>query len=185
MPDSVCDSADQRLALAARIHKLRGSAGTVGARELHRLAGLAEASLRAADAQAIAALRALSTGLAALAAQSTAVLAARSAAVEDDDAEPDADGSDDRLALHRAASAAQSVRPLLQQLKSQDLAALESFNGLEPLLRGAFGRPAVAALSAALDELDFTRALELLTARLALETTAMAPDSSCAVAITD
>jgi HPt (histidine-containing phosphotransfer) domain-containing protein len=36
----------QRLALAARIHKLRGSAGLIGAQELYQLAGESEIALR-------------------------------------------------------------------------------------------------------------------------------------------
>jgi CheY-like chemotaxis protein/HPt (histidine-containing phosphotransfer) domain-containing protein len=183
VPECACDVGDPRRLLAARLHKLRGSASTVGAHELHRLAGLAEASLKdthnQTQAQAHTAVLAVSVSLAQLAAQSAAALARQP---------PDADApsaAESSWTQPLPPATAARVQPLLQQLRRQDLAALDSFNALLPALRGAFGTPAVEALSNAMDALDFTQALDLLAAKLAAAAPAGAAPCSRAVAITD
>jgi len=157
--DAAADSAGgaaQRTTLAARMHKLRGSAGTIGARELHRLATAAEASLRAAGADATAAVRDVGLAVARLAVHSRTVLPPP---------KPGADGEGGvRQAL--SMSAVGEVQALARALRRQDLAAIEGFRRLEPVLRSALGAPATQAVVTALEALEFAQALELLVAGL-------------------
>ena len=154
------DAADQRRALAARMHKLRGSAGTIGARELHRHASAAEASLRSPDADACKAVGAVALTLARLTEQARTVLAVPNPAPD----QPDRDAGGANRVL--SPDAAAEVRVLMQSLRRQDLAAFEGFKRLEPVLRPALGAHAVRAIAAALDELEFEQALELLATGL-------------------
>ena len=172
VPDSAFEVAGQRLALRSRLHKLGGSAGTLGARELQALALAAGNSLRAADAStggrdaagasgtASAAVRRVSAGLARLAAQGAPALASPSSG--DDAPAPAEAGRSTPL----SPAETERAQGLLRQLKGQDLAAIDSFAGLLPALRGLMGAPALRALSAAMDSLDFPQAHGLLSTRL-------------------
>jgi CheY-like chemotaxis protein len=156
-PEPALASAEQRQALAARMHKLRGSAGTLGARDLHQLAEVAETSLQAfGDSRASAAVHCVSQALVRLAEQSADVLAAahRSA--------PAAGSGASGPAPATAWAAPDKVRGLLRQLKSQDLAAIDSFKDLLPGLSEVLGAQATDRLSAAMDALDFAQVIELL-----------------------
>jgi CheY-like chemotaxis protein len=173
VPAAPSEAADQASALTARLHKLRGSAGTLGAHELHRLAGAAEASLRAGDADAHAAVGRVSLELARLAANSAATLAAPLAPLASPapPAPPPAlpaPRSPEAVADGRPASQPEtaSVQHLIRQLESHDLDAIDSFQGLTPVLRSSLGEPAFATLSAAMDGLDFQQASSLLSTRL-------------------
>jgi CheY-like chemotaxis protein len=153
-------AAERRQWLAARMHKLRGGAGTLGARDLQRLAQAAEASLRLAvanvdaEADAVAAVHSVSRALARLASDSVALLAD---AASNPAPKPSAAGS--TLLLR---SEADRMQELQRQLQGQDLGALGNFEGLSPSLRQVLGETAFAVLSEAMQELDFGRALHLL-----------------------
>jgi hypothetical protein len=54
------------------------------------------------------------------------------------------------------------VHGLVQQLKSRELAAIDSFQALLPVLREVLGVQATDRLCAAMDALDFAQVLELL-----------------------
>ncbi len=147
--------------LAARMHKLRGSAGTLGARNLQGLAHAAEASLRLAathvegEADAVAALRSVSGALTQLAGASVALLASGAS-----NPTPKAAAAGRATLPPRAE--ADRMQDLLRQLQGQDLGAFDNFEGLSPSLRLLLGAAAFAALSDAMEELDFARALRLL-----------------------
>ncbi len=150
------DGTAQRTTLAARMHKLRGSAGTIGARELHRLATAAEAGLRAPGADATGAVRDVGLAVARLAAQSRTVLP------------PTQPGADDEGGVRQTLSTSSvgEVQALARALRRQDLAAIEDFKRLEPVLRGALGASATRAVATALESLEFAQALELLVSGL-------------------
>ncbi|URI08996.1 PAS domain-containing protein [Aquincola tertiaricarbonis] len=145
-----------RAALAARLHKLRGSAATLGAEALQRLAGQAEQALHAGPvAQAQAALQALAAGLRQLA-------AAAAPRLQRPVADPDATQAGPAA---RAPDPA-DLRQLIELLRAQDLTALPRFQALAPGLRAALGSTRHDLLAARIDELDFEQAAELLQALL-------------------
>jgi len=139
--------------LAARMHSLKGSAGTLGARSIQRLASRAEVTCRAQDADQTAPL------LVALACQlhdlqrSAASMADVAAAVVDDH-----DGREGP-AVSRA-----QLTTLLQLLRQLDLGALEQFSALSPQLRRALGHEAYAVLHAQIENLQFGDAAAKLEA---------------------
>ncbi|MBW8846283.1 MAG: PAS domain S-box protein [Burkholderiales bacterium] len=145
------DAAGQ-LALASRVHRLRGSAGMLGATALHRVATELETWLRAAGPQAEPARFTV------LAASVTATLAeleangAAALAPPAETAQPVPDTAPDPVALAR----------LAEQLRQQDLAALDLFLQLRPSLVRAWGSSHVQRLAAAVDALQFRAALALL-----------------------
>jgi len=148
--------AGQRDELAARLHKLRGASGLLGANDLHQLAGVAERLLRegAEDEDCRAALVDVGFALAALAQAAQPVLApVRSAAPA-----MQADGAPPASAL-----AGEAVAPLLQLLKLQDLAAADEFERIAAQLAQARGAAWVGQLREAIDALDFAGAQALLT----------------------
>ncbi|MCR5865003.1 PAS domain-containing protein [Aquincola sp. J276] len=140
--------------LAARVHKLRGSAGTLGALAVQRLAGEAEAALLAEPgATAVPpAMAALAHALAALMAQAQPVLLAR--ARQQQQAR---DG-----AAAQAPLDTEALRRLQALLRAQDLNALPRFQALAPALQQAVGRTQFDALAARIDELDFEQAAALI-----------------------
>ena len=146
-----------RRELAARLHKLRGSAGSLGARVIHRLANDAEAAVNRdpAGAEATALLAELAAGLAALAAQSHAFLAAQgasAAAAPGDPAEPAPQPLDPR-----------ALQELCDLLLQQDLAAIDRLAELAAGLRAAWGSARFRDLDEAVDRLEFARAAELIS----------------------
>jgi CheY-like chemotaxis protein len=176
---SADECAEQRLALTARMHKLKGCAGTVGAHELQHLAAAAETSLRAAEPHAGAAVRAVALGLAQLAENSAAALAASPRAGD----LPRAD--DDRSTASATLTTGELIERLLRQLRCQDLAALDSFDSVRSALVGVLGAPAVEAIAASLDALEFTPAVSLLAAGLAPTVPIEALTSALAASIAD
>ncbi len=140
--------------LTASMHKLRGSSGMLGMSELHRLAGEAEAHLRAnAGAAALRArLTAVDQALARLAFAAAPEIAKRAGssvapAAVNDAAAPMAPGELDAL---------------LTLLRQQDLAAVEQFAKLAPALQAAYGIDRTTPLRRAVDNLDFVTALRLV-----------------------
>ena len=143
----------QRAALAARVHKLRGAAGAVGATQLHRTATRLEAVLRTEqDAQPLQ--QALGSALAALEQASRQALLQSQAA---------------RLARHNGPDAAEppsadDIEQLAQLLRTQDLAALDVFEKLAPRLAHLLDAQACEQLRSVVLALDFPQALALLPA---------------------
>jgi len=138
--------------LAARVHKLRGSAGTVGAGRLSEWAASAEADLGAGrTGQARVALQALALALQALGTATAPLLAARHA--------PTVLTATDRATTPATPAQCVQLEALLQR---QDMAALDCLATLAPALRARLGTLAMTQLSQAMDQLDFARALALL-----------------------
>lgn len=142
-----------RAALAARLHKLRGSAGLLGALTIFRLAGNAELALRPGDqlqGQLGDALRALARAVTTLRAASEPVLRQASTALATRSSRPAALGSSE-------------LRELSELLHNQDLSAVERFQALAPALRDAWGEGRFEELRQAIEALDFRDATTMLS----------------------
>jgi len=139
--------------LAARMHKLKGNAGTLGARSIQRSAAAAEMTCRAHQAEQTARL------LPALAQQLHRLQQSAASMLEAAAAQVVADDGDVRAPLDRAQLAA--LRALLRQL---DLAALPRFAALSPQLRRMLGNDAYAILHQQIDDLQFADAARTLEA---------------------
>lgn len=148
---------DDRHTFACRMHKLRGSAGMLGATALQRLAGNADAAARqGSDPPNLErAGRKVDAELARLAAQVNPWLetmaAARSSACSHPLTAPVDPGE---------------VQRLVSLLKAQDLAALKLYAALEPALWRMLEPTAAGQLQASLERLDFEGAVEQLRPRL-------------------
>ena len=129
--------------LAARMHSLKGSAGTLGARSLHQLAAETEQACRAHQVeQAAALLLAVAHQLRGLQRSAGAALEPAAPAVTlDDGQEP---------MLDRA-----GLVTLLQSLRQLDLAALDRFAALSPQLRRLLGDAPYAKLHEQIANLQF------------------------------
>ena len=151
-PDAtVPDAAPARQLLCARVHKLRGSSGTVGAREVHRLATIAEKALAQPGPVAEAAFGDLARSLRALFDAAAPFLAMRDPAA--------------RPALSEISAepiTGQECEELIARLRQQSMSAVDRFDALAPRLHATFGPGVVHGVRQALDELDFARALSLL-----------------------
>ena len=157
---SAAHDADGREALAARMHKLRGACGALGAAAVSDLAAVAEDALRsptAHAAEAQAALRALVLQIGRLAEAARPVLDALEAfdTVFDIAADHVVPASVDRsLMLH-----------LMELLRQQNLAAVDAFDVIAPALAAELGGPDFTEVCNAVRELSFARALTLLERR--------------------
>jgi PAS domain S-box-containing protein len=142
----------QRQHLSARVHKLRGTAGTLGAHALKDAATATEAALQRPGADASAAARSLLGALLQLTAACQPVIEA--------------------LAPQNAA--APPISPLSQAaldelrglLGAQDFAALDRFYCLESALNAGLPASDFAALQTAVSQLDFASALTHLPTRI-------------------
>ncbi|HEY6178893.1 MAG TPA: CHASE domain-containing protein [Kofleriaceae bacterium] len=153
------DRADIDLAgadqLLARLHNLKGVAGTLGANDIQQLAASTELACRARTPERVAALMTELVGqLHRLRISCGAWLA-----------EPSEDevNSDQLVPLDR-----DDLTGLLTLLRGSDLAALERFAALAPALRQRLGSAAFGAMRHQIDNLEFadaTAALEGLAAR--------------------
>jgi len=155
--DADAPSPDRRNALAARLHKLRGAAGLLGADAVHRLAGIAERLLREDGEPEDCRAALMETGaalgrLGKAAEPALARLRSRAHA-----AAPGGAG-----AAGAQAVPAGTVEPLAELLRKQDLAAADEFDRIAPALLPAHGAPWVAQMRDAIDLLDFAEAQELL-----------------------
>ena len=164
IPDDAEDAAELE-PHARRVHKLRGSAGTLGLTTVHRLATEAETACRAGSAveasQVARALDATLRELRATAARvcSPAVDSTPTAASPVPPVSPDASGeSGDELRPRSALDLA----PLLQALRRQDLAAVDHFESVAPKLRERMSGTAFAHLRAKIETLQFAAAEEQL-----------------------
>ncbi|HET9622362.1 MAG TPA: CHASE domain-containing protein [Kofleriaceae bacterium] len=138
--------------LAARLHKLRGSAGTLGAKAVHRLAGDAEAAVKR-DPSSPATRRVLDELAGALAGLLGHVRAALPDAPRPAATVPPPGAPLDPIAARR----------LADLLVQQDFAALDAFAELTPGLRTALGPARFTELATAIDQLEFARAAQLLS----------------------
>ena len=150
------EAGPERQRLAARLHKLRGSAGTLGATELMQLAQALESGLieNRPPAQLDARWRALQNALEALRRHSEPVLkAARSTAPSTTPETP-------------SEAAEADVPHFLQLLQRQDLDALAWWKLHASGLRVRLGATTVERVGHWLDELDFASASAALTEEL-------------------
>jgi PAS domain S-box-containing protein len=144
-------SIDARLALAGRVHRLRGAAGMLGATGLHRAATDVETWLRMAADGAVTHFASLTAPLLAALAELRAACAFMFTAP--DEAPPAADA---------VPPDAEALAELARKLGQQDLAALDLFHQLRPALARAWSGARLQRLSDALERLQFRAALALL-----------------------
>jgi signal transduction histidine kinase/DNA-binding response OmpR family regulator/HPt (histidine-containing phosphotransfer) domain-containing protein len=159
-PEAALQSAEStaaRLALAGRLHQLRGSAGLVGAQAIQALAGATEDALRLATpdqplpAEALQHLNDLATQLNALRQASEPVLQRWCAAQARPASAPVAEPlSSDQLERLREA------------LQLQDLQALQWAEDWAPQLAQTLGTTAAREFHARVEAMDFTAAAVLL-----------------------
>jgi len=147
--------------LTARIHKLRGSLGTLGAQKVHRLATQAEAAMATAqDSVSLArSLGDLGAALRTLLEAAAPVLAGRPASTE----ETTQQASDPSFSLPLTEHERDEFLALV---RVQDMAALDHFEALAPRLRALLGPDDFGQVSRALDDLNFAAASKLLDAAL-------------------
>jgi HPt (histidine-containing phosphotransfer) domain-containing protein len=150
---SVLTEPDQR-ACASRLHKLKGTAGTLGATGLARLAAQAEHQARTGQFDALGvSLAALSAKLAELGEQARPVLTL----AQDRDMQRLKLTAPPRLDLP-------ALEKLLAQLRDSNMAAEKQFRALAPALLERLGPQAFDELRLQIDELQY----DLAAAALAL-----------------
>ncbi len=139
---------DDPVGLTARLHKLRGSAGMLGARRLHQLAGEAETLLRADPA---------APPLPALLGQLVMAYIAleRQAGAIEEITTPIPRSDADQMA------AAAALARLVDHLRDHDMAALERFAQACPAIQVS-SQALAEQVWQAIDNLDFEQALHLL-----------------------
>jgi signal transduction histidine kinase/CheY-like chemotaxis protein/HPt (histidine-containing phosphotransfer) domain-containing protein len=129
-------------ALAARMHLLRGSAGTLGANGVARLASQAENACRAEPPQSVEdIMRQLTAHIAGLRRASEAVLREPTEEIPELVVQ---------IPLNR-----DSLAALLGQLRRFEMDAIEGFDALAPQLRAALGPQAFASVRQQVDNLEF------------------------------
>ena len=155
-------SADERSAVMARVHKLRGSSGMLAAHRLHAMATELEAALRDGATDVQVRMGSMNDALRQL-----------TAAVETAFATGNGQHRGAQASIATAKSAGQvpaatvrAIRALQQLLDRQDLAAIQSFDSLGADLRAVLGPQAMQALSDAVHSLDFAIAARALSAAL-------------------
>ncbi len=139
-------------ALVSKLHKLRGSAGLLGAMALHRACGDGESSIRkqASGAEQRLALQQVSEALVALRAAAAPHLEAQQHAP--------APGSQDSDETEQALAA------LISQLRGRDMAAIDTFPDAVAALVAKGGQALADAAWKAVDDLQFDQALGILAA---------------------
>lgn len=143
-----------RVQLTGRVHKLKGSAGMIGATEIMRLAGASEKALsqgRSVDAVERL-LRQLASALITLDEEARPYFKQQ--------AEWEARAGTE-AAFHLDADAAQ-LNELCALFESQDLAALDKFKILSPSLSEVLGALRFDRLRDAVENLDFQQGAQLL-----------------------
>ncbi|MFM6989580.1 MAG: PAS domain-containing protein, partial [Arenimonas sp.] len=146
-PTVLVDEARQR-ELAARLHKLRGNAGLLGAMELHRLAGEAETHCREKRLSPLrATLENLASALQELGASADGIL---------NTVEPAAD------TVPAPATDGATIAHIRSLLAANDLEALTLIKAEAAGLRSLIGHEGYASLQDAVEELDFGKAAGLL-----------------------
>jgi signal transduction histidine kinase/DNA-binding response OmpR family regulator/HPt (histidine-containing phosphotransfer) domain-containing protein len=144
--------------IKGRVHKLKGSAGMIGASNLMRLAGAAERALQESRApEAVqSALRRVASALAALQEEAQRYL------------DESRDGSALRTMSAPAEIAAplridlQDIQELCELLETHNLAAVDKFDLMVPTLRAMLDDARFEGLRLAVEDLDFRHGAELL-----------------------
>jgi PAS domain S-box-containing protein len=154
IPISVApDEPTKRARLMGRTHKLKGSAGMIGATEIVRLAGAAESALHqgrpAATVEAI--LQRLASALTALSEEAAPYL----------ERQKELNAAKPPGPAHGNADLAQ-LNDLCVLLEGQDLSALHKFQLISSALSGMLGAVRFDRLRDAIDNLDFQQAAQLL-----------------------
>ena len=142
----------ERKALAVRLHKLRGSSGTIGAAGVHRVATQLEELLVSTDAQALPGLQALASELVTLDVSVKPLLAAE-----------EASGTSAQQRAAAASLTAAELQELLDMLEDSDLAALHRFDELEAAVIASLGAAAADQLFSAIRSLEFDQAMRILS----------------------
>ncbi|MGA2344214.1 MAG: response regulator, partial [Steroidobacteraceae bacterium] len=139
--------------LKARSHKLKGSAGMIGATNIMRLAGAAERALQdSRPAEVVEGiLKKLAAALTTLREEAKPLLEPKAGP------EPARNACIDAARIDHA-----GVDELCALLEAQNLAAVEKFEGLSASLRGLLGAARYDGLSEAVENLDFQVGAELL-----------------------
>ncbi len=150
LPDQVADAG--RLAThAGRMHKLRGSAGLLGAKAIQRLAGEAEAACVGGDVALAGPLaQDLASELHRLRQSAEPAFQSRQAPAE----EVPVQGGDP-LEMD-------ALTELVGLLRQQKLSAMDRFKALSPQLRSHFSRGAYERVAEYLDSLRFSDAADIL-----------------------
>ena len=142
-----------RASLRDRVHKLRGSAGTLGANQVHATASAAEAALTDHNGEEIGCVLALSQALRQLIAASQPAIA--SGLASENLPSPD-------TAAPAAPAGQQSLQALAELLRAQDLQALDVLGQMQGPLASAIGADTAVAIARAMEVLDFPGALAML-----------------------
>ncbi|MBU0827717.1 MAG: Hpt domain-containing protein [Gammaproteobacteria bacterium] len=150
---------EQRDALTARVHKLRGSSGMLGATRVHAIASQLEAALRGGAPEAGDMITALNEALQQVIAAAAATFP--SAAPRPTAPRPASAAAPAPVAL--PASTLQAIEALRHLLEQQDLAAIQNFENLAPDLLALMGAQMLAPLSQAVHALDFASAARMLS----------------------
>ncbi|MFT7773150.1 CHASE domain-containing protein [Roseateles sp.] len=142
----------QRDGLAAQMHKLRGASGTLGANDVYELSGSAEDLLRTSgsDASLPAVMESLCQAL-----QRLALACEPHLRPSDRGTVPTG-----HMPIPSKLDPA-DIEVLLDSLRQQDLAAVETIRRLAPALSAHWGEETVARLQEAVSELDFANALDI------------------------
>ncbi|WP_306556554.1 PAS domain S-box protein [Acidovorax sp.] len=168
-------SAEARAAFIARVHKLRGSSGMLGAKALHAVASTLEAQLRDLDnqpsertsldaliASSIALLNSALQQLTAASSKTRATFAKKTAASR----EPVPAQAPDVPAPTIDEAGLQRIHAFVQLLERQDLAAMGQVDAVAPDLLALMGPEDLAVLIDAVQALDFSSAQQTIAARL-------------------
>jgi PAS domain S-box-containing protein len=149
------DAPEQRQELAGLMHKLKGSAATLGAKSIAALAGQVEAACQQGQAQAVGPLRAQ------LGEKTRQLQAASADWLQASDERPPIEGGAPALD-------AQRLNELVQALQVANLDGLDLFEKLAPALRPLFDAATFERLTGHMENLEFAQAL-LVIRRLSLQ----------------
>jgi PAS domain S-box-containing protein len=148
------EDADARATLLARAHKLKGSAGMIGASRVMRLAGAAETALQAKrPTEAVARI---------FAQLATALTTLREEAAQFLERLPAAEVAADPTAGSRSGTALDGIAQLHALLERQDLAAVDALRAVSAELTEMLGAADSECLHTAVDNLDFRLGAKLL-----------------------
>jgi HPt (histidine-containing phosphotransfer) domain-containing protein len=143
------DTPEQRQDLAGLMHKLKGSAATLGAKSIAALAGQVEQACQQAQAEALAPLRAQ------LGEQTRQLQAASAGWLQAPTEPPPTEGGAPALD-------AQRLNELVQALRVANLDGLDLFEALAPALRPLFDASTFERLTGHMENLEFEQALSVL-----------------------
>jgi len=153
---SALTNADKRLTLAAQVHKLRGSAGVIGAQSLNQMAGKAEIALRTHAQNTEEILISLGRNLMALRQSSLDFLTQYQVTIADEailDSE------------HSETLSQSQLDEFLEMLRNNDIAALGKLKEYSANLRILIGIDEFESFQQLLYALEFAKALTLLNSK--------------------